>query len=247
MKFKRRASQAGKQHAGDQHAGDQHAGNHLEINTLEINTLEINTLEINTLEIKQSLRMAHSSHRPMGKRLGDESLKKELCERASANVDDQHAALERLHAEFSDTLQRLAWAILRDWQLSADAVQEAFALLAQKFDEIPKENQPGWLIKTVQFQSKNLRRKQQRTAVNSDLVQAQIQAQPVGPAAHTMDLERVKQAVLELPEPQKEVLMKRLVDDQTFAEIAADLRIPLGTVLSRMRLCASKIKNKNAR
>ncbi len=63
-----------------------------------------------------------------------------------------------LHDECEKQLLRLAWAILRDWELAADAVQETFALLAKKYGEVEAANRRGWLVKTVQFQALNLRR-----------------------------------------------------------------------------------------
>ncbi len=35
---------------------------------------------------------------------------------------------------------------------------------------------------------------------------------------------------------------RRIDSDQTFAEIAAELNVPLGTVLTRMRLALAKLK-----
>ena len=65
---------------------------------------------------------------------------------------------ERLFAQMSETLRRIAWALLRDWGLAEDAVQETFVLFSQRLSAIELGHAEGWLVRTVQFQAKNLRR-----------------------------------------------------------------------------------------
>jgi RNA polymerase sigma-70 factor (ECF subfamily) len=53
---------------------------------------------------------------------------------------------------------------------------------------------------------------------------------------------KVREAVNRLPAEQRFVVERRIDSDQTFAEIAAELNVPLGTVLTRMRLALAKLK-----
>jgi RNA polymerase sigma-70 factor, ECF subfamily len=156
-----------------------------------------------------------------------------------------------LHAEYATQLNRLAWAILRDWDLAADAVQETFALLSQKIASVEECHLRGWLVKTVQFKALNLRRSQQR-AIN--LVQ-RIREQPAGYAADCRlddktaaerlhQVEELQAAIRTLPEEQKQIVFMRLVLEKGFAEIASELQLPLGTVLSRMRLAVEKLRKR---
>jgi RNA polymerase sigma-70 factor (ECF subfamily) len=153
--------------------------------------------------------------------------------------------IERLHAEFAGRLERIAWAVLRDWPLSADAVQETFALFSQRFAEIPNDNQRGWLVKTVQFQAQNLRRKQRRA---DDLPKQFASSGLVREGAAEYRVEqadeqaRLREAIARLPGPQQEVVRLRLSQELSFAEIAVELDLPLGTVLSRMRLALGKLR-----
>ena len=53
--------------------------------------------------------------------------------------------------------------------------------------------------------------------------------------------DRVRQAIESLPEEQRQVVQLRIYQEKTFAEIADELSIPIGTVLTRMRLALQKL------
>ena len=53
----------------------------------------------------------------------------------------------------------------------------------------------------------------------------------------------IKRAFENLPQPQHEVVALHFLDDATHSEIAARLRLPLGTVKSRLRLALEKIRS----
>ncbi len=55
-------------------------------------------------------------------------------------------------------------------------------------------------------------------------------------------VERVKQALETLPNQQRTVVRMRIYEEKTFAVIADELGIPLGTVLTRMRLAIKKLQ-----
>lgn len=154
--------------------------------------------------------------------------------------------ISALHDECSEQLTRLAWAIVRDWGLAADAVQETFALFAQKYDSIEAEHRRGWLFKTVQFQALNQRRSQLR----SNQLVDRLREEPTpystrSPSANQEQNEQIEQlhrAIDDLPLEQRQVVQMRLGEERGFAEIAEQLNLPLGTVLSRMRLALEKLR-----
>jgi RNA polymerase sigma-70 factor, ECF subfamily len=154
---------------------------------------------------------------------------------------------ERLHQEMVGSLERLAWSILRDWGLAADAVQEAFALLARKTGEVKPADRRGWLVKTVQFQAMNLRRSRSRreqmlgklleSAGSFSLAVAQVNSVEL-----QEEIDLVRAEVEKLPEEQRRIVKLRLASELSFAQIAEELQLPLGTVLSRMRLALEKLR-----
>ncbi len=153
-----------------------------------------------------------------------------------------------LHRELASPLVRLARAMLRDEALAEDAVQEAFMLLAVKCHEVPADQRRGWLVRTVQYHALNLRRREQR----QDRFQQQLKEQKDGyavdsahqdPLEKAEDLKRLRMALDQLPEAQRLVVRLRLAENKSFQQIAEQLKIPLGTVLSRMRLAVEKLRS----
>lgn len=168
----------------------------------------------------------------------------------SCSDDDEVAGL---HRELSDQLRRLAWALLRDWPLADDAVQDAFLLLAAKWREVPPEQRRGWLVRTVQFSALNLRRSRQRQGrlerehvVREQATQysAGCRHVPGDEVELAEEIERIRTALLRLPSEQQAIVHLRLIENKTFSEIAQLQGLPLGTVLSRMRLAMEKLRSK---
>lgn len=168
--------------------------------------------------------------------------------------DDHKSLLARLHREQADVLRRVAWSILRDWQLADDAVQETFATLVNKIDQIwnelglddePDQQQTriltGWLVKTVQFHSLNLRKRRQRDTQRTEKLIRETGERVETPIAPDT-FEDLQAALLSLPPDQLEIVRRRMYEGQTFQAIADDLELPLGTVLSRMRLALAKLR-----
>jgi RNA polymerase sigma-70 factor (ECF subfamily) len=55
--------------------------------------------------------------------------------------------------------------------------------------------------------------------------------------------ERIRKALNTLPEAQRQVLLKSYYSEETHAEIASSLRLPIGTVKSRIRLALEKLRD----
>ena len=55
-------------------------------------------------------------------------------------------------------------------------------------------------------------------------------------------IEQVRKAIDQLSPEQQQVVRLRIYEDRKFAEIADELAIPLGTVLTRMRAATQKLQ-----
>jgi len=64
---------------------------------------------------------------------------------------------------------------------------------------------------------------------------------PWAEAVRSETVARVRSALGQLPPEQRQVVEDRIYSGKTFAEIAADRSMPLGTVLTRMRLALGKL------
>ncbi|GAB5403452.1 MAG: hypothetical protein Aurels2KO_16830 [Aureliella sp.] len=165
-------------------------------------------------------------------------------------TSEHSAVIAELHAELFDAMHRIAWAILRDWQLADDAVQEAFFLLSQRIDQLCETHEKSqfapWLVKTVQYQALNLRRRQKREKKRLDEVfefSAEHTAEPSGKDLGQKETtDAIAQAIQRLPREQRDVVLRRMYQGQTFADIAQELDTSIGTITSRMRLALKKLQ-----
>ncbi len=178
-------------------------------------------------------------------RSGPDETPNEATER-SRPVGFPDQAWEVLIAEMRPSLVRLAWAVCRDWAAADDAVQEALRVLAERGGEVPVGHRRGWLVRAVQLQAQNQRRKVRRSRAESDAWLTEWIAgsdrQPVDSLVREEEVQAVREALERLPPDQLRVVQMRVREGKTFARIAQELRVPLGTVLSRMRLAMERLK-----
>ena len=157
------------------------------------------------------------------------------------------ATVAELYARYGAELQRFLLGLLRDHQLAGDVFQTTFAKLAEHGHKTREESRKGWLFRVAYNEAMLVRRRQaideaarRRTAWDRDSVGESAEASLV--RAEMIHL--VRQAIQELPAEQQQVVRMRIYEDKTFATIAAELDIPLGTALGRMRTALIKLRTK---
>jgi RNA polymerase sigma-70 factor (ECF subfamily) len=152
------------------------------------------------------------------------------------------ADLFEAHAE---ELRRFLIGVLRDGPLADDAVQAAFAKMVERGHETKEETRKAWLFRVAYNEVLVVRRRQatgrnvlERVAWSVE----QQQAGPEDPLVREESIERVKSAIEALPFEQGRIVRMRIYEEKTFAVIAQELKIPLGTALGRMRTALLKLK-----
>lgn len=152
------------------------------------------------------------------------------------------------HQAFGPMLERYAWAIVRDWSLAADAVQNSFVALARFGGDVLPEARKNWLFRVVHRESLRIREKQSRFHAmpsDSDLIRepsTTYESNPISKILHDEEIEKLNRKIKELSPEQQQVLHMRIFEDKTFAEISTQLSIPIGTALSRMRLALERLR-----
>lgn len=157
------------------------------------------------------------------------------------------AAVADLYARYEAELRRFLVGLLRDPHLAADALQATFVKLAERGHQTRSQTIKGWLFRVAYHEAMWLRRRQavdadvlRRTAWNREAASEPAEFELV--RAETAEL--VRQAMGELPVEQLRVVRMRIHENKTFAVIAAELGIPLGTALARMRAALLKLRKK---
>lgn len=164
----------------------------------------------------------------------------QLVLRAQEGDQDAFAVLYRRHSRLVYSLARH---LLGDDERAMDATQEVFVKAWQGLPRLREtEAFAGWLkiITTNLARDYGRRRKPERTLTEeTDGDQPERDHPDPGPSVEDT-LERsetrraIREAVARLPEPQQIVVVMHHFEDKPVAEIAEELGLPLGTVLSRL-------------
>lgn len=175
-----------------------------------------------------------------------------------AREDGQGAGcpLEAAWREHHCSLQGYLRALLRDPDAAADCLQMTFARLLEtggppKADHAGKSVQiRGWLFRVAQNCARQLQRRasaEQRGLARLALMRQLADCEQSEASEELTRRERLEQAanaIRQLSVAQQEVLRLRLHEGLRFAEIAARLQVPLGTVLTRMRLALAALRRR---
>jgi RNA polymerase sigma-70 factor (ECF subfamily) len=153
-------------------------------------------------------------------------------------MDERLTMLDRLYREAGPLVHRR----LQRWVGSgADAdelLQDTFAVAASRYTALTRADSPrAWLLGIARNVARRFHRRVRlrRTEPLGDL------AQP--PAEEDARLEEMRRAIASLPPELREVIELRLSEDLSYAEIAASLGIPDGTVRSRLHRAVSSLRD----
>ena len=163
-----------------------------------------------------------------------------------AAIGEQQELLAALFHEHADRLRGMLWGVLRNRDAVEDVVQTTFAKALESTGDVRSASWKAWLFQVAYNEAMLLRRKdgvQQRAFQKMSAGQpSAVEAWPGDGLASRELVDRVGKVLSQLPAEQQEVVRRRMHDEQTFAEIAAELGVPLGTVLTRMRLATEKLR-----
>jgi RNA polymerase sigma-70 factor (ECF subfamily) len=163
---------------------------------------------------------------------------RELIELANNGDPD---AFEILYRRYKDWVYRLAWRFTNDQTDAQDVVQETFIYLLGKFPGFElTASMVTFLYPVVKHISLNMRGKHYKFVSDDEIL-----GEMAAPASKEAGDSRAELAVVlaGVPDEQREVLLMRFVDDMSLQEIAEALKIPLGTVKSRLHNALQKLRN----
>jgi RNA polymerase sigma-70 factor, ECF subfamily len=150
-----------------------------------------------------------------------------------------------LYLQHSEELRCFLVGLLRDSQLAADVLQATFVKMVQRGGETQEESRKAWLFRVAYHEAMAIRR---RDAVGEKIVKRIAEdgesnrAMPEDSLIRHESVERVREALELLPPDQRRVVRMRIYEEKTFAVIAEELKIPLGTALGRMRTALIKLR-----
>lgn len=155
------------------------------------------------------------------------------------------ARVVALYESHGRELRRFVLGITRDPGAADDVLQSTFAKAVELGHTARAETFKGWLFRVAFHEALEARRRREGreqgvrrlAALGSPRVEA-----PETELIRGETVEAVRRALEKLPEEQRRVVRARMYEDKTFAEIAEESGLPLGTVLTRMRLALEKLR-----
>ena len=150
-----------------------------------------------------------------------------------------------LYADLADDLRRFVLGVVRDPELTDDVMQSTFVKAVEHGHEAREETSRGWLFRVAFHEALAARRRlASRDKGHRRLAgfRPRADARPDDSLIRGETVEAVREALGRLPEEQRRVVLARVYEEKTFAEIAAEFGLPLGTVLTRMRRALEKMR-----
>src|SRR6266498_4163182 len=168
-------------------------------------------------------------------------------EEQDATQGHELASFEEAMLPHLDAAHNLARWLLRNEQDAQDVVQEAYLRAFRSFGGFHGSNGRAWLLTIVRNTSYTLLKKNRAVdltttfdeeihATDHDL------ASPAAILEQAEDTELIRNAVDELPVEFREILILRHLERLSYKEIGEILKIPTGTVMSRLARGRARLK-----
>ncbi len=156
------------------------------------------------------------------------------------------AVIAALYLEHGDELRAFLVGVLKDHDFAQEALQATFIKAMEQGHTVREETRKGWLFRVAFHEALAIKRRSKAHEKNLRKMawsrSQEDQSAPDDRLCRWETVVNVREALEKLPETQKEVVRLRIYEEKTFVEIAEELNLPLGTVLTRMRLAMRKLE-----
>jgi RNA polymerase sigma factor (sigma-70 family) len=156
-------------------------------------------------------------------------------------------AFRLIYENYADSLLSLAANLLNDKADAEDVVQDVFISFVRSIEKFHlRGSLKGYLTTCVANRSRDYIRKNRRRenlSVNQTKHITMVAKSPVQLAVHSEQLQKLSDAITELPYEQREVIVLRLHGDMRFKQIAGLQNISIKTAQSRYRYGLDKLRS----
>jgi RNA polymerase sigma factor (sigma-70 family) len=156
-------------------------------------------------------------------------------------------SFEALMLPHMDAAHNLARWLVRNDRDAEDVVQEAYLRAFKSFSSFHGSNGRPWLLTIVRNTCYTLLKKNRIVDLTSSFDEEIhiIEDESADPAVlleQSEDADLVRQAIEELPEEFREILVLRHLEGLSYREIAEIAQVPPGTVMSRLARARSRLR-----
>jgi len=160
-------------------------------------------------------------------------------------------AFRELFARYASVSHALAFRLVRQAQVAEEIVQEAFLAVWRTPDRYDpaRGSVRSWLMGTVHHRAVDAVRREQAQRRRTDQAAAlvpRVAEDPTDDVLSALDLPReralVQKALEQLPDEQRDVILRMYFDGLSQSQIAERTGLPLGTVKSRTLLAMRRLR-----
>lgn len=152
-------------------------------------------------------------------------------------MNDQNAAFGRQLIDFLPNMRRFAISLCRSRDLADDLVQTACERALQNSHSfVPGTRFDAWIFRILRNLWIDQQRRRKTAGPTEDIDDRQdlVGASGEREVEARLTLNAVSEAIMQLADDQREVLLLVCVEDLSYREAAEVLDIPIGTVMSRL-------------
>ena len=140
-----------------------------------------------------------------------------------------------------EDLMRYLYALTGDRHLAEDIFQDTWVRVMEKARSVdPRKDFAPWLFRIARNRALDLLRSKKSRHTQS-MEDSSTPAWFSGDPADFLEQERVRAALARLPVKHREILGLRFYLDKSYDEMAALLRLPMGTVKSRLKRALDRL------
>ncbi len=158
-------------------------------------------------------------------------------------ADEPTPTIEALVEAHHRAVYAYAYRLTGRTQDAEDLVQQTFLVAQEHLDQLREARRAkGWLMAIARSQYSRLcRRKRPFLADDAEIELEQIAVD--GEDETSIDRERLQAALDRLPPDSRTVLLMYYMEHLSYKQIAADLGVPIGTVMSRLARAKRRLRS----
>ena len=164
-------------------------------------------------------------------------------------MEDKQSLFEELFLPHLDAAYNLARQIVQSDQEAQDVVQEAYMRALKGFKGFRGDNARSWILRIVRNSSYNWIEKHLSDAsfIQFDsTIHLVTTNNPLSEALRNERERQLHEALNRLPVELHEILVLRDIEGWSYKELASVLRVPLGTVMSRLSRARQRLRQEVA-
>ncbi|MDD3279294.1 MAG: sigma-70 family RNA polymerase sigma factor [Lachnospiraceae bacterium] len=150
--------------------------------------------------------------------------------------------LEHLMNKYGDTIFRLCYLYLKDYQLAEDATQETFIKAMNAYNTFQhKSSEKTWITRIAINCSKNIMRTHWFRNLQNNYADS-MQPETENPIESFLEKNSISKAIMELPVNDRKIILLYYYQDLTIKEIAAIIGKSENTTIQRLNRARGKLK-----